>query len=276
MAKPFETITSFQNPKIKLVRKLRDKRERDQSGLFLIDYDRDMQRALTCGYTVEFILYCPELAEAALPVLLKSGGTIYTVSAEMLQKAGYRENPSGIVAVLRQRPPHRVHDLDQIHTSSILGLVNLQKPGNIGALMRSADAAGFGAIFLIDCTLDIFNPNLIRSSTGACFLNNIFTLTSTEARTYFQAAGYAVFAATPEGSVDLFSADFRDKTALILGTEDQGLDTYWMDNCDQRVKIPMQGVISDSLNVSVSGAILMYEVYRQHRERLFSKDNARL
>ncbi|MCB9457100.1 MAG: RNA methyltransferase [Anaerolineaceae bacterium] len=265
MSHSFETITSFQNPKVKLIRKLRDKRERDKSGLFVLDYSRDFEKALSNGYQTEFILYCPEIAGTPPHLLQHSGGVIYTVSQDILQKASYRENPTGMVAVMRQKPIRQARDLAGLDVPLVLGLVDLRKPGNIGALLRSADAAGVGAVLLIDCTLDLYNPNLIRSSTGACFLDHIYTLTTAEALAFFTAAGYTTLAATPQGSADLYSIQISKKTAIILGTEDTGLDDQWLNHCTQRVKIPMNGKIADSLNVSVSGAILMYEAYRQQQ-----------
>ncbi len=263
MSHSFETITSFQNPKVKLIRKLRDKRERDKSGLFVIDYSRDFEKALAGGFETEFIFYCPELAEASLPLLQQNGAPIYSVSPDILQKASYRENPTGAVMVMRQKLARQIDGLAGLDTPLVLGLVDLRKPGNIGALLRSADAAGFGAVLLIDCVLDLYNPNLIRSSTGACFLDNIYLLTSDQALALLRRSGYTTLAATPEASSNLYDIAISEKTAIILGTEDQGLSEQWMKNCTQQVKIPMSGRITDSLNVSVSGAILMYEAYRQ-------------
>lgn len=276
MSHSFETITSFQNPKVKLIRKLRDKRERDKSGLFVIDYSRDFEKAVECGFETEFIFYCPDLAEVSLPLLQQNGAPIYSVSPDILQKVSYRENPTGVVMVMRQKPSRHIDDLAGSDTSLVLGLVDLRKPGNIGALLRSADAAGFGAVLLIDCALDLYNPNLIRSSTGACFLDNIYNLNSDKALALLRRSGYTTLAASPEASRDLYDLAIGEKTAIILGTEDQGLSEQWMMNCTQQVKIPMSGRITDSLNVSVSGAILMYEAYRQQHLRQLSQKSASL
>jgi TrmH family RNA methyltransferase len=270
MAQSFETLTSFQNPKVKLIRKLRDKRERDKSGLFVIDYSRDFEKALANGFETEFIFYCPELGAASLPLLQQSSSPIYVVSSDILQKVSYRENPTGVVMVMRQKPPRQACDLDGVNAALVLGLVDLRKPGNIGALLRSADAAGFGAVLLIDCALDLYNPNLIRSSTGACFLDTIYSLTSDEALAFFRRSGYITLAATPSGTRNLYDVTIQDKTVIILGAEDEGLSKQWLKNCTEQVQIPMIGQIADSLNVSVSGAILMYEAYRQQRARQLS------
>jgi TrmH family RNA methyltransferase len=166
---------------------------------------------------------------------------------------------------MRQKPQKTYHDAHTLTDRFILALVNLQKPGNIGALLRSADATGFRAIFLIDTALDIYNPNIIRSSTGACFLDNVYYLTSAAAQQFFKAKSYRVLAASPDGDQSVFNMRFEDKTAVVLGTEDQGLSDAWLENCDQRVRIPMEGQLADSLNVSVSGTIFMYEALRQQK-----------
>lgn len=260
-------ITSFQNPKIKLIKKLRDKKGRDQEALFVIDSYRDLRRALDCGYEAEFVLHCPSLHSAVDWI---EGLALYEVPAEIMEKASYRENPDGIIAVIRQKPTQNAAHLARISSEFILGLVNLMKPGNIGALLRSADAAGFDTIFLIDTQLDLYNPNLIRSSTGAVFLDNLYSVSSAEAIQFLRGAAFTLIAAAPDGERELYHLDISGKTALLLGTEDDGLDAVWLGACDQRVRIPMVGSLSDSLNVSVSGAVMMYEILRQRQIRLNS------
>ena len=145
---------------------------------------------------------------------------------------------------------------------SALVLVGLRVPGNVGALMRSADASGCDAVLLVDCALDLYNPNIIRSSTGACFLDNIYRLTTGEAMDYLVGAGLEIVAADVGGN-SLYDAEFAAKTAIVLGAEDRGLSADWLSNADRRICIPMAGRAADSLNVSVSGAILMFELQRQ-------------
>jgi TrmH family RNA methyltransferase len=236
-----------------------------------VDDTRDLIRALACGYRVDYALYCPALGageQTHLPTLPSQ--LVYEVTIEMLEKAGYRANPSPYVAVMHSKPPLTIRDLPIITMAAtkqlppILALVNLQKPGNIGALLRSADAAGFKRVFLIDTALDLYNPNIIRSSTGACFLENVYRLTTPQALDYFHREGYQVIAAHLGGNLSLYEVEFQQAVALVLGTEDVGLDTIWVEHSDALVKIPMVGSLSDSLNVSVSGAVLMYEVLRQH------------
>ncbi|GAB4519021.1 MAG: RNA methyltransferase [Anaerolineae bacterium] len=258
-----DTITSFQNAKVKLVKRLRDKRGREQEGRFVIDDARDLSRALAQGYAVDYALYAPALAQAEDRALLPQIPNAYEVSPELMTKAAYRENPGAWLAVMVSRPPKSLHELHSVTDSRLLALVNLQKPGNIGALLRTADATGFRTVLLVDCALDIYNPNIIRSSTGACFLDSLYTLSTPDALNYFQAEHYQIIAAVVEGDRTLFQTDFRQKCAVVLGTEDLGLSTAWINAAHQRVRIPMQGHISDSLNVSVSGAVFMYEALRQ-------------
>lgn len=265
MAHAFESITSAQNPKIKLTLKLRDKHHRDREKLFVVDSLRDLERALACGYDVHFLLYCDSLASADEQQFVRAQqAQVYSVPASLLEKAAYRQNPGGVIAVVRQKTTLNAANLPEQAGSRLLVLVDLKKPGNIGALLRTADAAGFNAVLLVDTALDLYNPNVIRSSTGACFLGNIYHVTSEQALDYLRAAGYSIVGAHPAGGGSLFETRFDPKCALVLGTEDDGLSRWWQQRCDRLVQIPMTGQLADSLNVSVSGAVFMYEMLRQH------------
>ncbi len=253
-------ITSAQNSKLKLVNRLRSKRGREAEARFVIDYARDLRRALDCGYQVEFVLHCPEL-----------GGEIgdmdcetHTITPRLLRRFAYRDNPDGLLAVLPNQLPKGRLWLEGASIHSALLLVDLRVPGNIGALMRSSDASGCDAVLLVDCALDLYNPNIIRSSTGACFLDNIYQLTTGEALDYLSSADMEIVAADLGGS-SLYDADFAAKTAIVLGAEDRGLSEHWLSSADRRIRIPMAGRAVDSLNVSVSGAILMFELQRQRQ-----------
>ena len=251
-------ITSYQNPKVKLVQKLHQKRGRLREGRFLIDHLRLLERALDNDYQVDFVLVCPEIAEIDLP----DNVTTLTITHDILEKISYRENSSGFVAVMHSKPVKTAVD-ESAMTSLILGLVNLNKPGNIGALLRTADSTGFDTVFLIDTQLDLYNPNIIRNSTGACFKPHLYFLDSETAYQYFQQQNVTTIAGHLDGTASLYDVEFSSKSAILLGTEETGLDDFWSSHCDQIVKIPMVGDITDSLNVSVSGAIMMYEALRQ-------------
>jgi RNA methyltransferase, TrmH family len=270
---PRETITSFQNNKIKLASKLTSKRHREKNGLFLIDYARDLERALDFGYQVAFAFYCEQIAtDDDHAVLARLHDTlVYDVDADLIAKASYRQNPTGLVAVLRQKAIKGAADAETIGSGHVLMLVNLRKPGNIGALLRTADAAAIQHVVLVDTALDIYNPNIIRSSTGACFLDHIYAMTTAEALSICRQNDIAILAAHLDGQQSLYEWDFNAQTsAIVLGTEDKGLEDIWVNNCDSLVKIPMAGSLSDSLNVSVSGAICMYEALRQQQ---YANDN---
>ncbi|MCU0511825.1 MAG: RNA methyltransferase [Anaerolineae bacterium] len=259
---PYEKITSFQNPRVKLAHRLHDKPHRERERLFCVDDARDLQRALAQHYTPEYALFAPALADADTTRLVQDlPCPVYDVPPDVLARASYRQNPGGVVAVLRQPAP--LTHLAGITAPLVLVLVDLRKPGNIGALLRTADAAGFRAVLLVDSALDLYNPNIIRSSTGACFLRNIYCISSQDALQYLPQAGYRLVAGHLDGRRSLYDIDFRQKTALLLGTEDTGLKALWRDHCDDLVKIPVVGSVTDSLNVSVAGAIFMYEALRQ-------------
>ncbi|MCU0465714.1 MAG: RNA methyltransferase [Anaerolineae bacterium] len=258
-----ELISSLQNPRVKLTRRLRDKRDREREGRFVIDSVRDLRRALDCGLTPDFVLVCPQDLREDLPDL--PPGVVIHTTPEVMDKVGYRDNPEGVVAVMHAPPVYRAGALDNVPDAPILGLVALEKPGNLGALMRTADAAGFRSVFLIDCALDLYNPNIIRSSTGAVFLGNVYTLSGAEARMFFKRRGFRVVGTHLQAAQDAYALTYPTKTALLMGAEDTGLPDSWLPACDAQVLIPMVGRLADSLNVSVAGAVLMYEVLRQTR-----------
>ncbi len=254
-------ITSAQNSKIKLVNRLRGKRGRQREARFVIDYKRDLQRALQLGYDIDFVLYCPE---GAHPQDCFDCET-HQLRPALFKRVSYRENPDGVLAVLRSKPAKALAQLEAAEIDQAIVLVNLRVPGNIGALLRTADAVGMDAVILVDTAVDIYNPNVIRSSTGACFLDNIYRLKGEEALAHFKTAGFQIVATEVAGALTLFDVDFHKKSVIVLGSEDSGLDEDWINLADQVARIPMGGAISDSLNVSVSGSLFMYELYRQNQ-----------
>jgi TrmH family RNA methyltransferase len=256
-----ERITSPQNAKLKLVKSLQEKKHRQRERLFVVDDLRDLQRALTRGYRVAFLLACPALLRPEERDFLdESHANAYELSPDLMEKVGYRQNPNGLIAVLEQPPAPA---LPASLNAPVLCLVALEKPGNIGALLRTADASGFRYVVLVDTALDLYNPNVIRASTGACFLGNVYSLNSTQTLEALRANRYRILSAHLDGTKSLYDVRFTPQTAVVLGTEDKGLPDLWAQACDELVKIPMIGQLSDSLNVSVSGAVFMYEALRQ-------------
>ena len=257
-------ITSLQNPKVKLIQRLRGKRYRQQENRFVIEYERDLQRALQQGYQIDFILVCPELAGIdAAP--FAAGEQRFLITPALLKRLTYRENPTGIIAVMHGKASRALVDLERRAPQFVLVLDNLRVPGNIGALLRTADAAGLDAVILVDSALDLYNPNIIRSSTGACFCDDIYVLSSDDAAEYFARRGFQLLAADAGGDASVYDVALRRPSALILGAEDRGLSDYWRGRCHQLIRVPMTGQLIDSLNVSVTGAIIMYEMRRQQQ-----------
>ena len=254
-------ITSAQNSKIKLVNRLRGKRGRQREARFVIDYERDLQRALLLGYEVDFVLQCEE----TVPAKDYSDFDTYQLTPALFKRVSYRENPDGVLAVLHSKRPRALAQLQAADVNHALVLVRLGVPGNIGALLRTADAVGMDAVILVDTAIDIYNPNVIRSSTGACFIDNIYRLRGEEALAHFRTAGYQMVAADVMGERSMYDVDFRPKSVIVLGSEDSGLTADWTSAADQIAHIPMSGAASDSLNVSVSGSLFMYELYRQNQ-----------
>lgn len=263
----YSQITSAHNTRMKLIQHLREKKGRVREQLFVVDALRDLMRALQHGYQVEFAMVSPELAKSDIYTVLQQidAKLIFEVPADLLRKAGYRENPEGVVAVFHAREKLTAAHLP-IGPQRILILDGLEKPGNVGALLRSADASGFEAVILSNSALDLFNPNIIRASTGAVFLHNIFEISREDTISYCTGQRIRVLGADPNAPVNLYDLDLTaSAVAVVLGKEDIGLDSAWHEQADYLVRIPMLGEMVDSLNVSVSGALLMYEVLRQQR-----------
>ena len=255
-------ISSQNNARVKLAKRLRGKRARQLEGRFLIENRRDLQRALGQGFAIDFALFCPEVAGQD-PGFCPPSTPAFEVSPQILAQLSYRQNPSGFVALMRSQPQRGLRELESAAMDTALVLDDLRVPGNIGALMRSADAAGIDAIVLVDSALDLYNPNIIRSSTGACFADSIYHLSGREALDVFRERGFQLIAADARADAAFYEIDFRRKTALILGAEDRGLRAIWRESCDALARIPMSGRLADSLNVSVCGAIFMVEMRRQ-------------
>ena len=257
-----ERIISPQNSKVKLVNRLRTKRGRESERRFLVETDRELQRALDSDYEIEFVLFGLEMS-SGIDEGLPAGVRRFEVPQALLKRLSYRENPSGFIAVIRGKTPKTLADLERLNPDSAVILDDLRKPGNIGALMRTASAAGIDAIVLVDSALDLYNPNVIRSSTGACFNQNIFRTSRQEALEYFRRRGFQLVAADADSARNLYDLDLRAKSAIILGAEDRGLHAFWREHCCQWAAVPMNGGPIDSLNVSVAGALFMYELRRQ-------------
>lgn len=258
-------ITSPANPRIKAAALLKERKEREKTGLFLIEGPRELKRALAAG--IELVeVYYGEYLEPDEALLLDSGrlepAQWVEVSEQVLKKLSARENPSGVVALARMPNPSLARfKLPQ--NALLLVAVGLEKPGNVGALLRSADAAGASAV-LVAGGVDVYSPQVIRNSTGVVFSLPTFTASEQELLGWLQMHRMPLVATTPHTDRVYWDADLRGPVAIVLGPEHTGLGALWLDQAELRVKIPMQGQ-ADSLNVSVAAALMLYEAKRQRR-----------
>jgi TrmH family RNA methyltransferase len=257
-------ISSIQNPYIKQLIQLKDKsRERKKSGLFLIEGEREIMLALKGGYELESVLFNPEIInqERLNNLTTKQLNTI-EINSEVYQKLAYRDTTEGVLAVAKSK----AHNLDELEfqTKNPLLLVAEapEKPGNIGALLRTADAARVDAVIIANPKTDLYNPNIIRSSVGCVFTNTIVTGSTSEIIDFLKSKNIPIYCAALQASVNYDTQDFTKATAIVVGTEATGLSEEWLENATQNIIIPMQGDI-DSMNVSVAAGILIFEAKRQ-------------
>lgn len=259
-----EKITSLQNSKIKNLAKLSKKKERNAQNLFILEGARELSLALSADYTLDTIFVCTELFQKSeYPDVLDniSESLIFEVSQAVFEKIAYREGSDGLIALLHPKS-HTLDNLKLSDTPFIIILEAVEKPGNLGAILRTADAAQADAVIICDPLSDIYNPNTIRSSVGCIFTTQTATCTSEEAMEWLRKNNIKSFAAELNASQWYQETDFTSPSAIVMGTEADGLTKFWLDKADARIKIPMRGAI-DSLNVSVSTAIITFEAMRQ-------------
>jgi len=257
-------ITSVQNTYIKTLVQLKEKsRDRKKSGLFLIEGAREISLAIKGNYHIDTILYVPEVFnEAQLDGFDIPSNSIIEISKEVYQKLAHRDTTEGIIAVAKTKS----HDLGNITFKSEQPLILVaeapEKPGNIGAILRTADAANVDAVIIANPKTDLYNPNIIRSSVGCVFTNQIATGSTEEIISFLKEQHIAIYCAALQASEVYTTQDFKTATAIVMGTEATGLSDAWLQNATQNIIIPMQGDI-DSMNVSVAAGILIFEAKRQ-------------
>ena len=265
-------ITSLQNQRIKDIVKLGNARERRKQNLFVIEGARELTLAIAGGYSLCNLFVCDELlSELGNELVYKIDIRAEMVTAEVFQKMAYREESDGIIAV--SCPKHLSLDMVQLSANPfVIVLEAVEKPGNLGAVLRTADAANVDAVIVCDPKTDIYNPNTIRSSIGCLFTRQVVACTSEEALHWLKKTGIRIFATTLTASEWYHETDFTQPSAIVMGTEANGLTDFWLRNAERRIKIPMQGYI-DSLNVSVSTAIITFEAMRQRNNHfsIFAK-----
>lgn len=261
-------ISSTQNPLIKKVLLLKEKsRERKKTGLFVLEGLRELQIAFNSLYEIETVFYCDDIIEnSESNTILKSFNIdkLISVSLDVYKKIAYRDTTEGVIAIVKGKD----HQLASVSFDTKNPLILIaeapEKPGNIGALLRTADAANLDAVFIANPKTDLYNPNIIRSSVGCIFSRTIKMGNTTEIISYLKKERFNIYCAALSASKDYTTVDFKEPTAIVVGTEHSGLSDEWLQNATQNIIIPMEGEI-DSMNVSVSAAILIFEAKRQRK-----------
>ncbi|MCC5021396.1 MAG: RNA methyltransferase [Candidatus Synoicihabitans palmerolidicus] len=263
-----EIITSLQNPRVKQLVKLRDRRQRDAAGQFLVEGFRQIRRALDKGFASVELYFSPEwfpgdqgnepglIAEAEA-----AGAKVWQLNKTAFAKVAYRERPDGLLAVL----PQWRHELDALALSPtpfLLVVEAIEKPGNLGTILRSADAAGVDGLIVCDPVTDLFNPNVVRASTGVLFSVPVVIAESGAVRAWLKDQGIRAVATTPAATELHTEADLTGPLAIVMGSEQYGLHDDWLREADGRVRIPMAGQ-ADSLNVAMATIITLFEAVRQ-------------
>ncbi len=259
-----EQITSSQNPKIRQLLLLQQKSsERRQSGLFVVEGQQELSHCLHAGYEIDTIFCCPALVpDFHAPV----GVRCFEVSREVYEKIAYRGSTEGVMAEVKTKKL-QLSDLSLGDHPLLVVLESVEKPGNLGAILRSADASGVDAVVVCDPLTDLYNPNLIRSSVGAAFTVPCVACSSEECIRFLKSQHIRILTAQLQDSHLYYDTDMTCSTAIVMGTEHDGLTDQWRKAADAHIRIPMLGQI-DSLNVSVSAAILMFEAVRQRQHEL--------
>lgn len=260
-----EKITSLQNPRVKSIIRLSKARERREQGLILVEGFREISMAFQAGYEIKELFFTRETnlhkGTWDLLNLMPKSTAVIEVSKAVFEKVAYRENSDGLLALFIPRYL-AINDLQLSQNPLILVLESVEKPGNLGAILRTADAAALDAVVVCDPQTDIFNPNVIRSSLGCIFTKQVACCTTEEAIAYLQKKKISSFAAALTADKYYHQQDFKGPSAIVMGTEADGLTDTWLKGADSQIKIPMAGKI-DSLNVSTSAAILVFEAMRQ-------------
>lgn len=257
-------ITSVQNTIIKDLLKLQAKsRERTKKKLFLIEGKREISLANNSNYKIEQLFFCTDfISESEVVNLVDSLSELIAISKEIYQKLAYRSSTEGVIAVARTNP----FSLNTIRfitkTPLVLVAESIEKPGNLGAILRTADAAAIDAVLIANPSTDLYNQNIIRSSLGCLFTNQIAIASSEDIAQFLNQHQIYSYAMTLQNSNSYLKEDFKKATAIIVGSEANGLSDFWKENSTKNINIPMLGAI-DSMNVSVAAAISIFEAKRQ-------------
>jgi len=257
-----QTITSAKNPKIKDLMLLREKSKvRKETGLFVVEGIRETTIALEWGYELSEIFICKDIAEEF--TVSQANAHIYEIPRFLYEKISYRGSTEGVVSIFKSKEK-KIESIILGKSPLVIVLESVEKPGNLGAVLRTADAVKADAVIVCDSQTDIYNPNVIRSSLGGFFTNQIALCSSSEAYDWLKKNKLTIHTAQLQDSDFYYKANFKEPCAIVMGTESLGLSSYWREKSDSKIRIPMMGSL-DSLNVSVSTAILCYEAVRQRK-----------
>jgi TrmH family RNA methyltransferase len=263
-------ITSPQNPRVKEAIRLRDRRHRQKQGRILIDGARELLRAIRAGVRMLETFVCEPLcrsdeARQLLGMLEQCGGEVRRVAEPVFEKLAFGHRVEGVLAVAEMPRPRGLSQFssDEMGTVPLVVVLEaIEKPGNVGAVLRSADAAGVSAVIVADARTDLYNPNAIRASLGTIFTMPVCEAASADVLAWLRQQDFAILAARVDGSIPYTEVDFRGPTAIVLGSEAEGLSPVWTGSDIRAIRLPMRGT-ADSLNVSVTAAVLFYEALRQ-------------
>jgi len=261
-----EPITSPANPRIKHLVRLRERRERDESGLFLIEGYRELRRALEAGVELTELYSCPALylgehEGALVEAAIAAGAELVPVAESPFRKASYRDRPEGLLGVARQFPTG-LERLQPGPDPLLLVVEAIEKPGNLGTMLRTAEAAGAAAVVVCDPATDPFNPNVVRASLGTLFSVPVVVGDTPGAIARLRALGIRTVATTPSASLAHWEADLTGPVAVVVGSEQYGLSAAWLEAADLRVVIPMPGSV-DSLNAAMAAGVVLFDAVRQ-------------
>ena len=259
-------ITSAQNPRVKHACSLRERRERDREKVTVLEGYRELSRALALGIRFRECFFAPELflgenEPALIEEIEKSGAETFQTTGTILRKLAYRERPEGLIAVVEMEKKG-LENMPVVPNGLYLVAETIEKPGNLGSILRSADAVNATGVIICNRQTDLFNPNVIRASTGAIFSVPVAECTSEEAVSWLKSHSIRSLAATPHTDLIYTENDMTGPTAIVVGAEQYGLSEYWLKHADVQVVIPMLGKM-DSLNVATAATLLLYEAARQ-------------
>lgn len=265
-------LTSLQNPRVKHVIDLRERRTRDKSGQFIIEGYRELLRASAAGCNIDSLFFCPELflgknEKALIQQLENKRVELFVCNENVFRKMSYRDRPDGLIAIARQERKD-LKNLENLLAGTnnpfLIVAEAIEKPGNLGTILRSSDAVKLDALIVCDKCTDIYNPNVVRASVGTLFTVPVIESSGQETIRWLKEHGIAIVAATPSAKEEYTKVDLTKPLAIAVGTEQLGLSEQWMQQADIQVKIPMLGV-ADSLNVAMATTLLLYEALRQRQ-----------